>query len=72
MLSLDTHILLLALSGELTARERRLLASNQWSISANVLWTIAKLSQLNRIELNMDSGRVDSTACGHPHLAAYA
>ena len=34
MLNLDTHILLLALAGDLTARERRLLATNRWSISA--------------------------------------
>jgi PIN domain nuclease of toxin-antitoxin system len=55
MLNLDTHILLFALSGQLTARERRLLASNQWSISAIVLWELAKLAQLGRIELDLDS-----------------
>jgi PIN domain nuclease of toxin-antitoxin system len=55
MLNLDTHILLFALAGELTARERRLLATNRWSISAIVLWEIARLSQQHRIELALDA-----------------
>ncbi len=55
MLNLDTHILLFALAGELTARERHLLASNQWSMSAIVLWELSKLAQLGRIELDLDS-----------------
>ncbi|HUJ23294.1 MAG TPA: PIN domain-containing protein [Bryobacteraceae bacterium] len=55
MLNLDTHLLLFALSGELTGRERRLLNSNRWSISAIVLWELAKLAQLNRIELDLDT-----------------
>ena len=55
MLNLDTHILVHALSGRLTPRERGLLSRNQWSISAIVLWELAKLSQLGRIELDLDS-----------------
>lgn len=55
MLILDTHILLFALAGELTARETRLLASNQWSVSAIVLWELSKLAQLGRIALDLDS-----------------
>ena len=54
MLSLDTHILLYALSGTLTAREHRLLASDNWSISAIVLWEITKLAQLGRIDADLD------------------
>jgi PIN domain nuclease of toxin-antitoxin system len=54
MLNLDTHILLHALGGELTAREREVLASDTWSISAIVLWEIAKLVQLGRIDLDLD------------------
>ena len=54
MLNLDTHILLHALGGRLTARERRLLQGDAWSISGIVLWEIAKLAQLGRIELDLD------------------
>jgi PIN domain nuclease of toxin-antitoxin system len=52
MLNLDTHILLHALEGSLTAGERRLLASELWGISAIVLWEISKLRQLGRIDIN--------------------
>lgn len=54
MLNLDTHVLLYALSGALTPREKRLLAGETWSISAIVLWEIAKLAQLGRIALDLD------------------
>jgi PIN domain nuclease of toxin-antitoxin system len=59
MLNLDTHVLLYALTGELTPRERTLLSDQTWSISAIVLWEIAKLSEIGRIELDLD----------HPELA---
>ena len=55
MLNLDTHILLFALSGEVTRRERALLDGDQWSISAIVLWELAKLSILGRIEADLES-----------------
>jgi PIN domain nuclease of toxin-antitoxin system len=55
MLNLDTHILVHALTGKLKPVERALLSQDQWSISAIVLWELAKLSQLGRIELDMDS-----------------
>jgi PIN domain nuclease of toxin-antitoxin system len=54
MLNLDTHVLLHALGGRLTPRERRLLEGDAWSISGIVLWEIAKLAQLRRIELDLD------------------
>jgi PIN domain nuclease of toxin-antitoxin system len=54
MLNLDTHVLLHALGGRLTPRERRLLDGDAWSISGIVLWEIAKLAQLGRIELDLD------------------
>ncbi len=54
MLNLDTHVLIYALAGQLTARERRLLESDSWSISAISLWEIAKLVQLGRIEVDLD------------------
>jgi PIN domain nuclease of toxin-antitoxin system len=54
MLNLDTHILLHALAGSLTAREVRLLEAEPWSVSAIVLWEIAKLAQLGRVEADLD------------------
>ncbi len=54
MLNLDTHVLLHALGGRPTPRERRLLEADSWSISGIVLWEIAKLAQRKRIELELD------------------
>jgi PIN domain nuclease of toxin-antitoxin system len=54
MLNLDTHILLHALTGDLSRKENQLLAAHPWSISGIVLWEIAKLAQLGRIETNLD------------------
>ncbi|MFQ5683243.1 MAG: type II toxin-antitoxin system VapC family toxin [Candidatus Binatia bacterium] len=54
MLNLDTHILLHALTGDLTRREVSLLSGDAWSISAIVLWEISKLSELGRIEIDLD------------------
>ena len=59
MLNLDTHVLIYALTDDLTPRERDLLSNETWSISAIVLWEIAKLSELGRIELDLH----------HPELA---
>ncbi len=53
MLHLDTHILLFALDGSLTPGERKLLAVEQWGISAIVLWEVAKLAQLGRIGIDV-------------------
>ena len=58
MLNLDTHILIHALGGGLRLRERELLERNQWSISAIVLWELAKLTQLGRIRLDLDDHEV--------------
>ena len=55
MLNLDTHILIEALQGTLAASERRLLSEHSWSISAIVLWELAKLTQLKRITIDLDS-----------------
>jgi PIN domain nuclease of toxin-antitoxin system len=54
MLNLDTHILLYALTDELKPAEARVLRRDTWSISAIVLWEISKLSQLGRIEIDLD------------------
>lgn len=53
MINLDTHLLVFALAGTVTDKERRILAANPWSISAIVLWELAKLSQLRRIDLDL-------------------
>jgi len=58
MLNLDTHILIYALQGRVRSSERRLLSSSNWGISAIVLWELAKLAQLGRIEIDLDEGRV--------------
>ena len=55
MLNLDTHILLFALDGSLRPTERSLLESEPWSISAIVLWELAKLAQLGRIAVDVES-----------------
>lgn len=61
MLNLDTHILLFALNGSLTPKETKILAADQWSISAIVLWEISKLVQLGRIELALDDVELTRT-----------
>ena len=55
MQSLDTHILLYALAGGLTAAEDRLLRRSPWSISAIVLWEVEKLAERGRIDVDLDS-----------------
>jgi len=60
MLNLDTHVLLFALSGALTRRERTLLESQDWCISAIVCWELAKLVQLGRVELDLEDPEVTS------------
>lgn len=54
MINLDTHILVCAVSGELRPSERDLLARNRWSVSAIVLWELAKLVQLGRIDMDLE------------------
>ena len=58
MINLDTHVLVHALAGDLVTAERRLLSENPWSISAIVLWEVAKLRQLGRVSLDL----------GHPEF----
>ena len=54
MLNLDTHILIFAVSDALRPAERTILAQDRWSISAIVLWEIAKLARLGRIDMDLD------------------
>ena len=61
MLNLDTHILLHALNGALTPKEQKLLSRETWSISAIVFWELSKLSQLKRIEMDLEDAEVIRT-----------
>lgn len=54
MLNLDTHVLVHALAGSLRTPEAALLRAERWSISAIVLWEIAMLAELGRIEVDLD------------------
>ena len=58
MLNLDTHILVFAVSGALCPAERALLSRARWSISAIVLWELAKLVQLGRLDIDLDDREV--------------
>ena len=58
MLNLDTHMVIHALSGTLLPTESALLTGNRWSISAIVLWELAKLAQLGCVELDVDDREV--------------
>lgn len=61
LLNLDTHVLIHALVGDVKPRERRILAASTWTISAIVLWEIAKLAELGRIELDPDDRQIART-----------
>ena len=67
MLNLDTHVLLLALEGELKRREKAALEQDRWGISAIVLWEIAKLRQRGRIALGLESPAL-MRALGRIHI----
>ncbi len=55
MLNLDTHILVSILNDDLSPRERELVLKNQLAISDVVLWELAKLIQLGRLEMDLNS-----------------
>ena len=54
-------MLLEAVAGRLSPPEARLLRSDRWSISAIVLWEVAKLAQLGRIVVDLDDAEVVRT-----------
>ncbi|MCE2520786.1 MAG: type II toxin-antitoxin system VapC family toxin [Alphaproteobacteria bacterium] len=58
MLNLDTHILIFSLTGALRAGEREALSETRWSISAIVLWELAKLIQLGRVDMDLDDRQI--------------
>jgi PIN domain nuclease of toxin-antitoxin system len=55
MLNLDTHILVALLAGTLSAEEAALVADEPLAISDIVLWEMAKLVQLGRLEMDLES-----------------
>jgi PIN domain nuclease of toxin-antitoxin system len=55
MLNLDTHILVSILSGDLSPHEHDLVLKNELAISGVVLWELAKLIQLGRLDMDLDS-----------------
>ena len=55
MVNLDTHILILAVRHGLRSNEKALLTRNPWSVFAIVLWELAKLVQLGRVEMDCTS-----------------
>lgn len=55
MLNLDTNVLLHALGNTLTSEETVLLHSDDWSISAIVLWELALLYREGRVKDGLDS-----------------
>jgi PIN domain nuclease of toxin-antitoxin system len=64
VINLDTHVLVFALAGNVTAKERRVLAGSTWSISAIVFWELAKLVQLGRVEVDLEDSEVVRTLSG--------
>ncbi|MGD0126684.1 MAG: type II toxin-antitoxin system VapC family toxin [Terriglobia bacterium] len=57
MLNLDTHVLVAILNDGLTPREVELVLKSELAISGVVLWELAKLIQLGRLDLNLDSAQ---------------
>ena len=55
MLNLDTHILVSLLVGDLSDRELRLIQGEQLVVSGIVLWEIAKMVQLGRLDMDLES-----------------
>ena len=54
MLNLDTHILIHAVGGNLTPREKKALSGDDWAISDIVLWEIETLHSRRRIAYGLD------------------
>jgi PIN domain nuclease of toxin-antitoxin system len=56
MLNLDTHILIATLAGELSKREQAAIVNESLAVSDIVLWELAKLVRMGRVEMDLDSG----------------
>jgi len=55
MLNLDTHMLVALVAGQLEPSEAALVLEEPLAISDIVLWELAKLIQLGRLELDIES-----------------
>jgi PIN domain nuclease of toxin-antitoxin system len=55
MLNLDTHILIAILNGDLSPREHEQVLRNELAISGVVLWELAKLVQLGRLDMDLEA-----------------
>jgi len=55
VLNLDTHMLVALLEGTLSGEEHARLIEGEWAISDIVLWELAKLVELGRLELDFNS-----------------
>src|SRR5260370_3301866 len=55
MLNLDTHVRVFHLAGTSSARETALILGQELAISDIVLWEIAKLSDVGRLSIDLDS-----------------
>ncbi len=58
MLNLDTHILVFSLTGALRSGECAALSQARWSISAIVLWELAKLIRLGRLDMDLEDRQI--------------
>lgn len=56
MVNLDTHIVVLFLAGRLSAVELGALAEKELAVSDIVLWELAKLAEMGRLEMDLESG----------------
>lgn len=64
MLNLDTHIFVHAMIGDLEPHEARLLRTRRWGISCIVIWELAMLARLGRIQLAIDDPEVAHVLAG--------
>jgi PIN domain nuclease of toxin-antitoxin system len=54
-------MLVFAIAGDVTPKERAVLSADAWSISAIVLWELAKLVQLGRLDADLDDPELTRT-----------
>ena len=55
MLNLDTHVLVSLLIGDFSDSELRLIQGEQFVISDIVLWELAKMIKLGRLDMDLES-----------------
>lgn len=67
MVNLDTHILVFALSGKLTAAEEKVLTAEPWGVSDIVFWELSMLIRKGRVLLDLNDPDVKG-ALGQLHV----